>query len=66
LAKIFDMFFRASRRATGSGLGLYIVREAIQKIRGTIEVKSEFGEGTEFVVVIPNLYANVKVESVPA
>jgi PAS domain S-box-containing protein len=58
LSKIFDMFFRASRRGTGSGLGLYIVREAIQKIGGTIEVKSEFGEGTEFVVVIPNLYAN--------
>ena len=55
LSKIFDMFFRASRRGTGSGLGLYIVREAIQKIRGTIEVKSEFGEGTEFVVVVPNL-----------
>jgi len=55
VSKIFDMFFRASRRGTGSGLGLYIVREAIQKIKGTIEVKSEIGVGTEFVVVIPNL-----------
>ena len=55
VSKIFDMFFRASRRGTGSGLGLYIVREAIQKIKGTIEVKSELGKGTEFVVVIPNL-----------
>lgn len=53
--KIFEMFFRASRRGTGSGLGLYIVREAIQKIGGTIEVYSEYGEGTEFVVNIPNL-----------
>jgi len=55
VSKIFDMFFRASRRGTGSGLGLYIVREAIQKIKGTIDVKSELGKGTEFVVVIPNL-----------
>jgi PAS domain S-box-containing protein len=55
VSKIFDMFFRASRRGTGSGLGLYIVRDAIQKIKGTIEVKSELGKGTEFVVVIPNL-----------
>jgi len=66
LSKIFDMFFRASRRGTGSGLGLYIVREAIQKVRGTIDVKSEFGEGTEFVVVIPNLYAPADIKLVSA
>ena len=66
LTKIFDMFFRASRRGTGSGLGLYIVREAIQKIRGTIEVKSEFGEGTEFTVVIPNLHATANVDLIPS
>jgi PAS domain S-box-containing protein len=66
LTKIFDMFFRASRRGTGSGLGLYIVREAIQKIRGTIDVKSEFGEGTEFTVVIPNLHATANVDLIPS
>jgi signal transduction histidine kinase len=60
------MFFRASRRGTGSGLGLYIVREAIQKIRGTIDVKSEFGEGTEFTVVIPNLHATANVDLIPS
>lgn len=54
-SKIFDMFFRASRRGSGSGLGLYIVKEAIQKLGGTIEVHSEYGKGTEFVVVLPNL-----------
>ncbi|MBA4056384.1 MAG: hypothetical protein C0490_16840, partial [Marivirga sp.] len=53
--KIFEMFFRASRRGSGSGLGLYIVKEAIQKIGGNIEVHSEYGEGTEFVMIIPNL-----------
>jgi PAS domain S-box-containing protein len=55
-ARIFDMFYRASSRASGSGLGLYIVKEAIQKIQGTVEVASEFGKGTEFIVSIPNLY----------
>jgi PAS domain S-box-containing protein len=54
-SKIFDMFFRASDKGTGSGLGLYIVKEAIQKIGGTINVKSEFTKGTEFIVVIPNM-----------
>lgn len=53
--KIFDMFYRASANGTGSGLGLYIVKEAVQKIGGTIQVDSEFGNGSEFVVHIPNL-----------
>lgn len=55
LPKIFDMFYRGSGSGSGSGLGLYIVKEAIQKLQGTINVRSEFGKGTEFIVVIPNL-----------
>ena len=53
--KIFDMFYRGSARGMGSGLGLYIVKEALQKINGSISVVSEFGKGTEFVVEIPNM-----------
>jgi signal transduction histidine kinase len=53
--KIFDMFYRASANGTGSGLGLYIVKEAVQKIGGTIVVYSEYGKGSEFVVEIPNM-----------
>lgn len=53
--RIFDMFYRASGNGTGSGLGLYIVKEAIQKLEGTIQVYSEYGRGTEFVVEIPGL-----------
>ncbi len=55
LPKIFDMFYRASGSGSGSGLGLYIVKEAIHKLQGTINVKSEFAIGTEFVVIIPNM-----------
>jgi PAS domain S-box-containing protein len=55
LPKIFDMFYRASGNGTGSGLGLYIVMEAVQKLQGTINVQSEYGKGTEFIVTIPNL-----------
>lgn len=54
-SRIFDMFFRASGKSAGSGLGLYIVKEAIQKIGGTIYVDSEYGKGTVFTVQIPNL-----------
>ena len=52
--KIFSMFFRASSKSTGSGLGLYIVKEAVQKLGGTISVKSVLGKGTEFTIFLPN------------
>jgi PAS domain S-box-containing protein len=55
-SKIFEMFYRASSKGMGSGLGLYIVKEAIQKIGGTISVHSEFAKGAEFIVEIPNMH----------
>jgi signal transduction histidine kinase len=51
--KIFDMFYRASDRAGGSGLGLYIVKEIVEKLEGSITVNSVFGVGTTFEVRIP-------------
>jgi PAS domain S-box-containing protein len=51
--KIFDMFFRASIKSEGSGLGLYIVKETIQKLGGTIWVESSPGEGSTFTFAIP-------------
>lgn len=53
--KIFDMFYRVSNKSVGSGLGLYIVKEAIEKVDGTMEFSSEPGVGTEFRIRIPNL-----------
>lgn len=53
LDKIFDMFFRASEKSSGSGLGLYIVREMINKLYGTIEVQSAYGKGSEFTITLP-------------
>lgn len=50
LHKIFDMFYRASETSTGSGLGLYIAQEAVDKLGGTLSVKSKPGEGTTFIV----------------
>lgn len=55
LPKIFDMFFRATERSEGAGLGLYIVRETVEKLHGVISVESELGEGTSFRVNIPHL-----------
>jgi PAS domain S-box-containing protein len=53
--KIFDMFYRATEKAKGSGLGLYIVKETLAKLGGTISVRSEFGVSTTFEMEIPNL-----------
>jgi signal transduction histidine kinase len=52
--KIFQMFFRATERSDGAGLGLYIVQETIDKLNGQISVSSEAGKGTTFEIEIPN------------
>lgn len=54
LGKVFNMFYRATENAKGSGLGLYVTREAIHKLGGTIRVQSELGVGTTFEMIIPN------------
>ncbi|MGM5468776.1 PAS domain S-box protein [Flavobacteriaceae bacterium LMO-SS05] len=52
--KIFEMFYRATRISRGSGLGLYIVKEALDNLNGTIKVESELHKGTLFTVNLPN------------
>jgi signal transduction histidine kinase len=53
--KIFDMFYRASDDTDGTGLGLYIVKEALNKIKGIIFVDSELGKGSKFRIVLENV-----------
>lgn len=60
--KIFDMFFRASTHSNGSGLGLFIVKNAIKKLKGTISFKSKLNQGTTFVVIIPNMKEQTVIE----
>lgn len=51
---IFQMFYRSSESSKGSGLGLYIVQEAVNKLEGEISVASSKGVGSNFVIKIPN------------
>lgn len=51
---IFQMFFRSNNAVTGLGIGLYIVKEALTRIGGEIEVKSTYGVGTTFKISVPN------------
>ncbi len=53
--KIFEMFYRASESSKGSGLGLYIVKETVDTLGGTVEATSVPGKGTSFTVRLPNL-----------
>ena len=54
LPKIFDMFYRATSDSDGTGLGLFIVKEALAKIKGNIEVDSVFGKGSTFFITLEN------------
>jgi signal transduction histidine kinase/ligand-binding sensor domain-containing protein len=56
LKDIFKMFFRATDRTSGSGLGLYIVEETVARVNGKINVASTWGEGTTFTVKLPDLH----------
>ncbi len=55
VSRIFDMFYRASTESNGTGLGLYIVKEALNKLNGRIEVRSKVNVGTTFVITLPQI-----------
>jgi signal transduction histidine kinase len=54
LPRVFDMFYRASTHTSGSGLGLFIVKQCIDKLGGKIEVSSIINQGTAFMLELPN------------
>lgn len=55
LHKVFNMFFRGTEKNDGAGLGLYIVKEAVEKLCGTIQLDSQLGKGTVFTIELPNM-----------
>ena len=52
--KIFDMYYRGTDRSKGSGLGLFIVKEIINKLGARIELQSSLGDGTTFTLYFKN------------
>jgi PAS domain S-box-containing protein len=54
LPSIFDMFYRATDNNQGTGLGLYIVKNVVEKLGGKVGVESEQNRGTIFKVELPN------------
>lgn len=58
--KIFDMFFRLPSKTAGSGFGLYMVKEIIEKLHGSIRVNSAEGTGSSFIIKLKNLIAMIE------
>jgi signal transduction histidine kinase len=59
--RVFDMFYRATETSEGSGLGLFIVKETVERLGGSIELTSKPGSGTAFRLVIPNYVSSSSV-----
>jgi PAS domain S-box-containing protein len=60
LKRIFEMFYRATEQSEGSGIGLYIVKNAVEKLGGQIQVASKQGDGTRFHILLPNINSIIK------
>ncbi|CAD5274648.1 MULTISPECIES: ATP-binding protein [unclassified Imperialibacter] len=52
IGKVFDMFFKMGE--SGAGLGLYIVRETVERLKGSIVLTSEPDKGTTITITLPN------------
>ncbi|MFM9839458.1 MAG: ATP-binding protein [Cyclobacteriaceae bacterium] len=62
--KVFNMFQRATTQSEGSGIGLFIVKKALLKMGGAIEIESTYGEGTQFTITIPNHFKDCEIASI--
>lgn len=51
--KVFEMFYRGTTVSKGSGLGLYIVKNALKKLKAALRLESEEGKGTVFTITLP-------------
>jgi signal transduction histidine kinase len=52
-SQLFDLYFRASQASKGNGLGLYLVKKAVTKLNGSIELISDYGIGTTITMKLP-------------
>ncbi|GAB3339874.1 hypothetical protein GCM10027429_26770 [Marivirga atlantica] len=53
-ARIYEMFYRGTDTHNGTGIGLYILKECLEKVNGQIQLESAEGKGTKFDLTIPS------------
>jgi signal transduction histidine kinase len=56
IGRIFDMFYRGGTSVSGTGLGLYICKEIMEKMKGKIDVHSKLGQGTTMHLIFPQIH----------
>jgi PAS domain S-box-containing protein len=54
--KIFDLYYRSNNTVDGTGLGLYITKNAVEKLNGSISATSIINKETQFDILLPNLF----------
>lgn len=52
-SKVFNMFYRGNKKSDGSGLGLFLVKQSVEKLNGEIYLQSKLHEGSCFKIVLP-------------
>ncbi|WMJ72078.1 sensor histidine kinase [Cytophagaceae bacterium ABcell3] len=52
--QVFEMFFKANEQSSGTGLGLYIVKTSVEKLKGSVYLQSVPSQGSTFTVKLPN------------
>lgn len=58
--KLFNKSFQVNEKNTGHGVGLFLVKESVERFNGSIKVQSKLGEGTTFTIQIPCTAKNKK------
>ena len=61
IGKVFDMFYRGTKLSAGTGLGLYICKEIVNKLNGEISLQSKLDVGTTIDIIIPKLNSKILV-----
>jgi signal transduction histidine kinase len=55
LNEIFALFYTTTSSLTGPDIGLYIIKETVEKLKGYITINSKKGHGTNIRVMVPDM-----------
>jgi signal transduction histidine kinase len=50
---VWELFYQSGHDQQGSGMGLFIVKETVQKLGGSVEIRAQAGQGTTFEIKLP-------------